>query len=80
MLDRLEQNGWIGRERSVEDRRAVLVGITGDGLALLKQLRRPLAQCHEKQVGHLTPQELTTLCELLGRARAPHESEDGFWK
>jgi DNA-binding MarR family transcriptional regulator len=80
MLDRLEQNGWIERERSVEDRRTVLVGITGDGLALLKQLRRPLAQCHEKQVGHLSSRELTTLCELLSRAREPHESEDGFWK
>lgn len=80
MLDRLEENGWVERERSAEDRRTVLVGITGPGLALLKQLRRPLAQCHEKQLGHLSQRELTTLSELLSRAREPHESEDGFWK
>jgi len=80
MLDRLEQNGWIERERSVEDRRTVLVGITTEGLRLLKELQRPLAQCHQKQVGHLSAKELKTLCELLSRAREPHESEDGFWK
>jgi len=80
MLDRLEQNDWIERERSVEDRRTVLVGITNTGMELLKQLRRPLAQCHEKQVGHLSSKELKTLCDLLSRVREPHESEDGFWK
>jgi len=80
MLDRLEQNGWIERERSAEDRRTVLVGITTEGLRILKELQRPLAQCHQKQVGHLSAKELKTLCELLSRAREPHESEDGFWK
>jgi DNA-binding MarR family transcriptional regulator len=80
MLDRLEENGWIERERSLEDRRAVLVGITKTGLDLIKQLRRPLAQCHEKQMGHLTPNELKTLCDLLSRVREPHETDDGFWK
>ena len=80
MLDRLEQNGWIERERSVEDRRTVLVGITTEGLRLVRELQRPLAQCHQKQVGHLSAKELKTLCELLSRAREPHESEDGFWK
>jgi len=80
MLDRLEQNEWIERERSAEDRRTVLVGITTEGLRILKELQRPLAQCHQKQVGHLSAKELKTLCELLSRAREPHESEDGFWK
>jgi len=80
MLDRLEQNEWIERERSAEDRRTVLVGITTEGLRILKELQRPLAQCHQKQVGHLSAKELKKLCELLSRAREPHESEDGFWK
>ena len=80
MLDRLEQNDWIERERSAEDRRTVLVGITTEGLRLLKELQRPLAQCHQKQVGHLSVKELKKLCELLSQAREPHESEDGFWK
>jgi len=80
MLDRLEQNGWIVRERSEEDRRAVLVGITGTGLELLKQLRKPLEQCHQKQVGHMSEVELKSLCNLLSLARQPHETEDGFWK
>lgn len=80
MLDRLEQNEWIERERSAEDRRTVLVGITTEGSRILKELQRPLAQCHQKQVGHLSAKELKTLCELLSRTREPHESEDGFWK
>jgi len=80
MLDRLEQSGWIDRVRSLEDRRTVLIGITATGSELLKRLIRPLAKCHEKQIGHLSPEELKLLCDLLSRAREPHESEDGFWK
>jgi len=80
MLDRLELNGWIVRERSAEDRRTVLVGITEEGIELLSQLRKPLEQCHQMQVGHMSEVELKSLCNLLNLVREPHETEDGFWK
>lgn len=80
MLDRLEQRELISRARSSEDRRAVLVGITESGLALLRQIAEPLSACHERQLGHLSATELRELLRLLGKARDPHEAADSPWK
>jgi DNA-binding MarR family transcriptional regulator len=80
MLDRLDQRGLIVRARTDEDRRAVLVGVTEQGLALLKQIADPLRECHERQLGHLSPSELRSLVELLRKARGPHEPLDSPWK
>jgi DNA-binding MarR family transcriptional regulator len=44
MLDRLEEREWIIRTRSDEDRQAVLVRLTGAGLALLRQIVEPLRE------------------------------------
>ena len=51
MLDRLEANGLIARERSEADRRTVLVKITDQGLALLDQIVVPLARVPSRTVG-----------------------------
>jgi DNA-binding MarR family transcriptional regulator len=80
MIDRLEQRGLILRSRSKEDRRLVLVGITEAGLTLLKDIAGPLRECHRKQLGHLEPDELKALVDLLRKARAPHEPEESPWK
>ncbi len=80
MLDRLEERGWIVRTRSVSDRRAVLVSITESGLKLLDALAEPIANSHEKQLGHLSATELKSLCDLLRKARQPHEPSDSPWK
>ena len=80
MLDRLEANDWIERVRSEADRRAVMVRITALGISLLNKIEAPLAQCHEEQLGHLSPEELKTLSRLLTKARLPHEPEGSFWK
>jgi DNA-binding MarR family transcriptional regulator len=79
MLDRLEQRGLIVRVRSGEDRRAVLVGVTESGLALLGQIAEPLRECHERQLGHLSSAELRELVQLLRKARAPHEPPGSPW-
>lgn len=79
MLDKLEQRGLISRDRAVEDRRSVLIGITGPGLELLDQIAAPLQECHNRQIGHLSRKELQTLISLLQDARAPHESEQSPW-
>ncbi len=80
LLDRLEANGLINRERSVSDRRTVLVRITTAGRELLDQLADPLAECHRQQLGHLSDEELTSLNRLLRKVRRPHESSDSHWK
>lgn len=80
MLDKLEARGLISRTRSTTDRRAVLVGITGPGIALLDEIAGPLRACHARQLGHLSPADLQTLTALLKLARAPHEPDDSLWK
>jgi DNA-binding MarR family transcriptional regulator len=80
MLDRLEHRGLIARTRSTEDRRAVLVGITDAGLAMLEKIAAPLRQCHERQLGHMTPTDVEALISLLRKARAPHEPDTSPWK
>jgi DNA-binding MarR family transcriptional regulator len=79
MLDRLAENGWIVRSRSTSDRRAVLVAITEDGIALLDRLINPLKECHARQLEHLSETELQQLCQLLKKARMPHEPADSPW-
>ena len=80
MLDKLEERGWIARERPGENRRLVLVGLTAAGLVLLKRLDRPVRECHERQLGHLSKEDLERLVALLEQARRPHEPENGSWK
>jgi len=80
MLDKLETRRLISRTRGTTDRRAVLIGITDAGLKLLDDVARPLRECHERQLGHLSATELDTLLTLLGRAREPHEEEGSEWK
>lgn len=72
MIDRLEKAGWVSRERSTADRRAVFVKITPKGLALLKEIAGPLRECHDRQLGHLPQERLKLLIDLLGEAVEPH--------
>ncbi|MFN6162303.1 MAG: MarR family winged helix-turn-helix transcriptional regulator [Planctomycetota bacterium] len=80
MLDKLETQGWIRRDRSSEDRRAVLVALTPKGLALVKEMASSVKQMHVAQVGHLTVDQTRSLLELLEVVRAPHEPMDSDWK
>ena len=54
MLDRLEERRLVRRERQTGDRRVVKVAITGAGVALLAEIAGPLADCHNRQLGHLS--------------------------
>jgi DNA-binding MarR family transcriptional regulator len=80
LLDRLQQRGLIDRDRPADNRRVVRIGITSAGIALLRQLREPLRQCHVRQFGHLSGKDLKAMLELLQAARRPHEEPDGDWQ
>jgi DNA-binding MarR family transcriptional regulator len=80
MLDKLERRGLIRRDRPPHDRRTVLVGITGPGLALLDAIAGPLRDCHARQLGHLPPADLQELIRLLKAAREPHEPGNSPWR
>src|SRR5687767_4297721 len=51
MLDKLEERGFIARDRPADNRRIVCVGITAAGIELLDELREPLRECHTRQLG-----------------------------
>src|SRR5947209_20540054 len=68
LLDKLEQRGVIERDRPADNRRVVHVEITEAGLALLRELREPIRQCHARQLGHVPENELQTLVALLSAA------------
>jgi DNA-binding MarR family transcriptional regulator len=79
MLDKLASRNLIDRERPAENRRTVLVRITKEGLALLRELNNEVRACHRRQLGHLSAAQLRQLVELLHLARAPHEEPGSNW-
>lgn len=69
LLDRLEGQGWVVRNRCEEDRRVVYIALTPAGAALLKKIDEPLNKLHGDLLGHLTGAELKELSRLLEKAR-----------
>jgi DNA-binding MarR family transcriptional regulator len=80
MLDKLVERGLVERLRSETNRRIVEVRITESGSQLLEQISEPLRECHARQLGHLSAIDLKQLCQLLRKARGPHESTDSHWQ
>jgi len=71
LVDRLEESGWVARQRDADDRRVVRVQITAAGLELLSRLDRPVLELHHRQMGHLSRSELRELNRLLVKVRRP---------
>ena len=80
MLDKLLERGLIERERPENNRRTVMVGITGAGVALLEEIAPRVRECHERQCGHLEPGEMDILVALLHKLRGPHEPAGSDWR
>lgn len=71
LIDKLEKDGLVTRDRSRGDRRVVLIAITPRGLALLKELDAPMRDLHRRTLGHLTTAQMKELNRLLELARQP---------
>jgi DNA-binding MarR family transcriptional regulator len=69
LLDRLEARKLIERHRGAEDRRVVISRIAAPGIALLKEIDRPLAEFHKEQLGHVGKERLAQLIEILESIR-----------
>jgi DNA-binding MarR family transcriptional regulator len=69
LIDRMEEAGLVTRCRSTEDRRVVTTELTVAGRQLVDQLDGPVAEEHQRRLGHLEAEELRTLVTLLGRIR-----------
>jgi DNA-binding MarR family transcriptional regulator len=65
LLDRMEKNNLITRERQTEDRRVIKTRITAEGLKLLKKLDRPVHELHKSQFRHMSVARQKQLAELL---------------
>lgn len=76
LLDRLEKQGLVQRERCTEDRRVVYVELTDAARDLLQRMDNPVMQLHKQLIGHLTQAELKELSRLLEKARAGVQAED----
>lgn len=71
LLDRLETRGLAERSRCTEDRRVVWTRITEAGLAAIAPLDAEVNELHLRRLGHLGPERLAALIELLEAARGP---------
>lgn len=69
LLDRMEEAGHVARERDADDRRLVTTRITRNGLDLLDALEQPVTVMHQRQLGHMTEDQLRTMIHLLAVAR-----------
>jgi DNA-binding MarR family transcriptional regulator len=69
LLDRMEAAGLVIRSREEEDRRMVRTRITSHGRQIVDALDKPVLAQHQKQLGHLSTEELETLIRLLTKAR-----------
>jgi DNA-binding MarR family transcriptional regulator len=67
MVDRLEREGLVRRDRDEHDRRVIRVRITPQGRAAADLGRDSVADLEARAFGALTDDERHTLAELLGR-------------
>ena len=78
LLDRLETRHLVARARQAEDRRVVLIVISEQGLALLAELDPAVFQGNKRALGHVSPEGLRQLIELLELARESADEDDGL--
>jgi len=67
LIDRMEENNWVYREHSDEDRRIWLVKITEEGIELKKRLIPEHIDNIKERFSCLSEEELEDLKKLLGK-------------
>jgi DNA-binding MarR family transcriptional regulator len=69
LVDRLQKDRLIERERDEQDRRIVRVRVTQSGLDAIQRLDPLIWTLHQEQLGHLSQEKLELLNQLLVEAR-----------
>jgi DNA-binding MarR family transcriptional regulator len=69
LLERLLRQGLIERRRDAKDRRVIHSRIGPEGLRLLKELDPVVDRASRSMLGHMNPQKLELLIDLLEEAR-----------
>jgi DNA-binding MarR family transcriptional regulator len=75
LLDKLEQAGYVRRERGAPDRRQVLCHLTDHGRDLLGTLDRAVDHADQAAVAMLDPDQLAQLLALLDAIRAGQRAQ-----
>src|SRR5262245_30189034 len=76
LIDRLEAADLVERKRCDNDRRVIYVAIAPRAVTLLHEMAPPLLQLHKQVLGHMNAGELTSLINLLEKARQPLTTVD----
>ena len=69
LIDRMEQRGWVARNRSAEDRRVVTVTALPAALDILGALDEPVGALHRSQFAALDSERIAALVSLLEELR-----------
>jgi DNA-binding MarR family transcriptional regulator len=69
LVDRLQKDGSLERERDERDRRIVRVRVTQLGLDAIEKLDPLIWKLHQQQLGHLNQEQIELLNQLLVSAR-----------
>jgi DNA-binding MarR family transcriptional regulator len=69
LVNRLESAGFARRERSLKDRRVILIKLTPRGADFLESLEPSIREIDLELLGHLSQEELVALNRLMARAR-----------
>lgn len=81
LLDKLDEQNLVHRQRCPENRRTIEVSISIKGMRILQQLGAQVQQCSSDQLGHMSSDDLRRLIALLKQSRSPHEPDtlDESW-
>lgn len=74
LIDRLEQAGFVERQRCEEDRRVIYVKLTANGAKALADLDEPVLELHKQLMQGLSRAELRELSRLLEKMRQGMDS------
>lgn len=83
LIDRLEKQGFVARDRTERDRRLSISRITPAGLELLDRLEPHVRRVHEQIAGRLNRDdqlELSRICEAVYEESSNTPNRDGLWK
>jgi len=75
LVDRLCRSGLLWRRHSENDRRVVIVGLTGAGAELAQRLDGPMQAAVARLFGRLSPGELASLRGALRKLAEPSPGE-----
>jgi MarR family 2-MHQ and catechol resistance regulon transcriptional repressor len=77
VIDNLEKQGLVQRERDPEDRRMIIVSLTPAGCELISKIFPAHVAAVVKELSYLTPEEQKTLGYLCRKLGKQEKSEGG---